>query len=204
MRTASLITATFVTSFLLLPSSVVFAQTSSPSPTPTVREKVREKVIEKREENRVKIADHRADRLRAHCDVLTKHFTNMFTKIQSRITFLKGEGKDTTSAETSLTEAKTSLASAQALCTQAANAYDAIPAEGLSTQNSLIREAKALAKKAHDAFVETHKLTAATLRTLANIQGKKLERSPKPSPSPKASPTVKPTASPSPSPSPTT
>jgi len=146
---------------------------------------VREDVLERRQEKRSDIAEKKADRLQAHCDLLETRFTSLFDRIARRIQKLQTAGKDTNTAETAVAEAKANLASAQSLCRQAVEKFNSVPVDSWSTQQPVIIEAKDLAKRAREMFVKTHQAVAKALRTLAALQAVK--------PSPTASSSATPT-----------
>lgn len=116
------------------------------------REEVRELRQENRQEIRSDIASNHALRLERRFHYYYSRLNGIATRIEKRLTTLKTEGKDTSSAEAKLAEAKTKLESAKTLGEEAITTFRSLDPAKFSEQKVQIQSARALADSARLAF----------------------------------------------------
>jgi hypothetical protein len=119
-----------------------------------------------RQERRETFADKRSKKLAEHCQLINQRISSMIIRVESRIAKQKADGKDVSTAEAAVAEGKTHLASGASLCDQAVAKFDSVPAESWSEQQSIVREARALAKQAREAFVKARQSVGKAIRAL--------------------------------------
>lgn len=153
-------------------SSSAFAETPILGPRQQFKEDRREirqdiknnrkEIRADRKENRQARRDLRAqkhgERLEARFGHYYTRLTAIATKIQERINKLKGEGRDITTAQTKLDEAKAKLESAKSLGAEAVAAFKAIDPAKYQEQRAAALAARDKAKQARQAFQDAHKL----------------------------------------------
>ncbi|KKT98542.1 MAG: hypothetical protein UX00_C0002G0054 [Microgenomates group bacterium GW2011_GWB1_45_17] len=161
----SLAISTIVVFLSLGVSSALATENASPSPKTRIREKAEER-LEKQQEKREEISDRKSVNLEKHCTAIQSGFTNIISRINSRIEKQKAEGRDATIASQHVASAQTALDSAVSLCKQSVAKFDSVPANSWATQKSIIQEARLLAKQAHDQFVAARKSVVAAIRAL--------------------------------------
>ena len=157
-------------SSLTLVVAAVFLLTGIPAAlavesSPTSKARV-QKRIEKQQEKREEIVQRKSEKLEKHCDAIQTGFTNIITKINSRIEKQKAEGWDTTTASQNVASAQTALDSAVSLCKQAVEKFDSVPADTWATQKDTIQQARSLAKQARDQFFTARRSVVAAIHAL--------------------------------------
>jgi septation ring formation regulator EzrA len=118
---------------------------------------------------KVKIASNHAARLKKRFDAYYNRLTDIITRFEKRLAFLKENGKSVTSLETTLASIKTQLASAKAKGDSAVAAFNAIPDADRSTQKAQLNAAKALAEEARTLYKEVLTSLKKALKSLKMI-----------------------------------
>lgn len=116
------------------------------------REEMRELRTENRQEVRSVVAENHANRLERRFKFYYNRLSGIATRLQTRLNTLKSGGKDTSTAETKLTEAKTKLETAKSLGSQAVAAFRAIDPTKFEEQKAEAKAARDLAVQARTAF----------------------------------------------------
>lgn len=128
------------------------------------REEMREVMTENRQEVRSVVAENHANRLERRFKFYYDRLSGIATRLQTRLTTLKSGGKDTSIAETKLTEAKTKLETAKSLGSQAVAAFRAIDPAKFEEQKAEAIAARDLANQARVAFKEALSLFRSVLK----------------------------------------
>lgn len=138
----------------------------------------RETMREAREVRRASISGarytFRTERARIHGERLARRFafyeqrlTNIANRIATRIEKERSEGKDVSSAQSSLDAARTALATAVADGKKAVEMFTTITATTWDTQQPEIKAAIEQAQLARKGFAQSHKFLADSIRALA-------------------------------------
>lgn len=110
-------------------------------------------IQQKTQETRAEILAKHAERLRHRfLEVYYDRFTKIIEKIQNRLTFMTGEGKDVAAAQAKLTEARTQLETAKSTTLAAIEQFQAVDGENYEAQKDQALKARDLAKQARDEF----------------------------------------------------
>jgi hypothetical protein len=170
-----------VLSTAFLAATPVFAQynygapsttATSPAPTPSLRpgqimrQDLKNDIGTMRQTIRSDRAKIHADRLARRFSFYTQRLTNIATRIQTNIDNQKAAGKDVTSAQTQLTTAKATLASATADGNTAVSMFNAITVEKWDQQQPQIKAAITQAQKARSEFVQARQQLIAVVQLL--------------------------------------
>lgn len=169
----------------LLAGSAMPAFASTNASPSTLRQDIKEKrgeIRTDRQELRTTMAKKRSEELSKHCAMVETNLTNILTRIDTRITKQKAEGKDVSTAETSAAEARTDLDSGKSYCDQAVTKFDSVPTDKWETQKPVLTEARALAKQSREMFVKARKAIGTAVKSLM-ANGKRMNTSPSPTPS---------------------
>lgn len=166
----SIATTIVLTTTVVLP---VLAQTPTLRPRQEIRLDIRDnrkEIRADRKENRQARRDLRAqkhgERLEARFGHYYTRLIAIATKIQERINKLKGEGRDITTAQTKLDEAKAKLESAKSLGAEAVAAFKAIDPAKYQEQREAALAARDKAKQARQAFQNTLKLLKESVKLI--------------------------------------
>ncbi len=134
----------------------------------TLRDRIQQKMenVKERVQNRVETRQVKRDeRTERHAVRLQERFDNYYErlnkiieKVQTRLTNLAADGKDVSSSQSKLDEAKSKLALAKTLADESVALFNSIEADKFETQKTIIQSAKDKANEARKAFIETHKL----------------------------------------------
>lgn len=128
------------------------------------RQELKDMRVENRQEIRSVVAENHANRLERRFKFYYDRLSGIATRLQTRLTTLKSGGKDTSIAETKLTEAKTKLETAKSLGSQAVAAFRAIDPAKFEEQKAEAIAARDLANQARVAFKEALSLFKSVLK----------------------------------------
>lgn len=136
-----------------------------PTPPQLDRQNIRNQTqIENRQEVRSVVAENHANRLALRFNYYYERLSGIALRLETRLTTLAGEGKDTSSARQKLSEAKTKLESAKSLGDQAIAAFRAIDPTKFAEQKDQALAARDLAMRARTAFRESLGLLKSVLK----------------------------------------
>lgn len=116
------------------------------------REDMRALRAENRQEVRSVVAENHANRLERRFKFYYDRLSGIAARLQTRLDTLKSTGKDVSTAQTKLTEAKTKLESAKNLGAQSVAAFRAIDPAKFEEQKVEAVAARDLANQARTAF----------------------------------------------------
>ncbi len=134
------------------------------------RQENREERQENRQEKRtIRFEDH-GTRLEARFTAYYTRLNNIITKVQARID--ASTDKDTTTAQSKLTEAKNTLAEAKSLADSAISQFKAIDPAKWEEQKEAAKAARDTANKARQSFLDTLKLINDSVKLLKSAPAK--------------------------------
>lgn len=147
---------------------------------------VKEKAVERVKENVEKRTENRGALLSKECERVSTNVSELISKIRERIDRAKIEGRNMSTAETSLNNAKTYLADAESLCDQAVAKFDTVPTDDKDASKAAISEARSLAKQSREKFVLMRKALAETVKAIRGLGVRTAEptKAPKPTATP--------------------
>lgn len=113
---------------------------------------------EVRQEIRSNVAQVHAERLQIRFAGYYERLNKLMAKIQTRINQMSAEGKNVSTAQQKMNEAKTALTSAKTYGDQSLAKFKSIQPENYEAQRAIALEARDLAEKAREQFFQTLKL----------------------------------------------
>ncbi|MEP7167318.1 MAG: hypothetical protein ABI758_05035 [Candidatus Woesebacteria bacterium] len=131
------------------------------------RKELRASISASRQTFRSERAKMHAKRLETHFNWYTERLGNIADRIQTRIDKEKTEGKNVTSAQTALDQAKTQLTVAISDGQKAVDLFAAITVSTWDVQKPEVKTAIDAAQKARSEFAHVHQLLADALKALA-------------------------------------
>jgi hypothetical protein len=117
-----------------------------------LRQENKEERQEMRQERREERAQKHSERLQKRFDFYAERLGRIMDKLQTRLMIMKNDGKDITSAEAKLDDAKDTLEEAKTLGDQSVAAFSAIDPEKYEEQRSKVLAARDLAMAAREKF----------------------------------------------------
>jgi hypothetical protein len=128
----------------------------------TITEKI-DQNQQRREERRVNLARKHAERLQNRFSIHYNHLKKMAEKIQNRLNIISSNGKDISSAQTTLEEAKTKIEEAKIVGDQTVNLFQMIQEETWEEQKIDLDQAKEKTVETRRLFVDALKLLKQTV-----------------------------------------
>lgn len=126
--------------------------------------------VEKRQIRRDKRAENHANRLEERFTNYYDRLNKIIEKVQTRLTNMKSDGKDVTSAQSKLDEAKTKLESAKTLGSESVSLFNSIEADKLEEQKEVIVSARDKANESRKAYIESHKLIKESVKIARGLE----------------------------------
>ena len=128
------------------------------------RQEVKDMRVENHQEIRSLVAENHANRLERRFKFYYDRLSNIARRLETRLATLKSDGKDTSVADTKLTEATTKLETAKSLGEQAVSAFRAIDPAKFAEQKEQALAARDLANQARVAFKEALSIFKSVLK----------------------------------------
>ncbi|KKU89291.1 MAG: hypothetical protein UY18_C0001G0023 [Microgenomates group bacterium GW2011_GWF2_47_9] len=130
------------------------------------REEQRQEIQTKRIETRLRLAKNHAERLQKRFSFYYERLNNIITRFQARLDLSKTEGKDTTTSQQLLDQAKSNLLSAESKGKEAIQTFTSFDPEWSQDEmQNKVRLGQSQAEEARNAFKQVLELLKSALKS---------------------------------------